>query len=120
MDEGKIKEDFSFLKEDVNILAVLVFGSQVTGQKHERSDTDICVVAPDAEPSDVMRKVWRNVKTEKKGYDVHTFEEFNLKMKHEVMENYEIIWCEDKPKLQEYFYKYRKLWKDQAKARGVA
>lgn len=34
-------------------------------------------------------------------------------MKMEVIENHLIVICEDIPELFEYFYQFRKLWKDQ-------
>lgn len=117
MDRKKIEEDFKFLEEDEAVLAVLLFGSQVTGETHERSDIDICIVAPDTKPLNMMRKAWRELKTEK--YDVHTFEEFSLKMKHQVIEKHEIIHCSNERKLKEYLHRYRKIWNDQAVARGV-
>lgn len=116
----KIEEDFEFLKEDERILAVLIFGSRVGGETHGKSDTDICIVAPGSDPWSVLREIFPKVDTEKKGYDVHTFEELTLKMKHEVMENHKIVWCRDEFELQEYFYNYWKIWNDQAKARDVA
>ncbi len=120
MDKEQIRTDFEFLKKDGRVLGVLIFGSRVEGRAHERSDVDICVVAPGAKPWDVLKQVYPHLDTEKKGYDVHVFEEFPLHLKHRVMENYEIVWTRDKGKLEEYFYTYRKLWNDQAKARGVA
>ncbi|PSG98520.1 MAG: DNA polymerase subunit beta [Nanohaloarchaea archaeon SW_7_43_1] len=117
MDRKQVEKDLKFLKNDKKVLAVLLFGSQVTGKTHERSDTDICIVAPDTKPIKIMRKVWRRLKTEK--YDIHTFEEFSLKMKNQVMKDHEIIRCEDEQELEEYFYRYRKIWNDQAIARGV-
>lgn len=120
MDKEEIEKDFSFLKERENVLAVLLFGSQLRGREHERSDIDICVVAPDADPLKLWLEIDREIRPLGKNYDFHVFEDFSLKLKHEVMENYEIIWCKDKSKLQEYFYRFRKIWEDQAKARGVA
>jgi len=120
MDREQVEADFNQLRDDDRVEAVLLFGSHVTGRAHERSDIDICIVAPDTEPIEIMRTVWRNPDLSRDRYDVHTFEEFGLKMKHQVMENHEIIWCRDTYKLQEYFYHYRKLWNDTAKARGVA
>jgi len=118
MDRKKVEEDFSFLKNDDDVLAVLLFGSQVTGDTNERSDIDICVVAPEVEPIKMMRKVWRNLKTEK--YDVHTFEELSLKMKHQVIEDYEVVYVIDRRELKEYLHRYRQVWNDQAVARGVS
>ncbi|MFB6265482.1 MAG: nucleotidyltransferase domain-containing protein [Candidatus Nanohaloarchaea archaeon] len=119
MDREQVREDFQFLEEDDRVLAVLVFGSQVAGKAHERSDIDICIVAPDTDPMDVMGEVWAEVPTDSRNYDVHTFEEFSLKMKHQVMEDHEKVWCRDESRLEEYFYRFRKLWNDQAVARGV-
>lgn len=119
MDIEQLREDYEPLKEDDRVLAVLVFGSQVTGDAHERSDIDICIVAPDAAPMDIMREVWRDAAMSRDDYDVHTFEEFPLKLKHRVMEDHEVVWCRDEQELEEYFYRFRKLWNDQAVARGV-
>jgi len=116
MDRKQVKKDFNFLDDD-RVLAVLLFGSQVTDNTHERSDIDICIVAPDMKPITIMRKIWGKLKTEK--YDIHTFEEFSLKMKHQVMKDHEIIHCKDNQELEEYFYQYRKIWNDQAIARGA-
>lgn len=118
MDAGKLEGEFEGLKEHDEILAVLLFGSHVEGRAHERSDIDICVVAPGADTREVLRKIWMEVSADK--YDVHTFEELPLYIKHRIIENHEIIWCRDFGQLQEYFYRFRKLWNDQAKARGVA
>ncbi len=120
MDQQQIEDDLAFLKEDGRALAVLLFGSHVTGRAHERSDIDICIVAPDTDPMDIMGDIWTNVSTESKNYDVHTFEELPLSIKHRIMEEHETVWCRDDQQLQEYFYTFRKLWQDQAKARGVA
>ena len=120
MDKEKIAKDFEFLRQDEDVLAVLVFGSTVEGKEHDRSDIDVCVVAPGREPWEVLKNIYPEVDTEGKNYDVHTFEEFGLRLKHRVMEDHEILWARDRGKLGEYFYKYQKLWKDQAKARGVA
>ncbi|KXB08304.1 hypothetical protein AKJ56_01525 [candidate division MSBL1 archaeon SCGC-AAA382N08] len=120
MNKEKIEQDLEFLKSDEKVLSILVFGSTVKGNTNEKSDIDICIVAPEKKPWKVLKKIYSNVNTEKKNYDVHTFEELSLRLKHRVMENHTPIWIRNKRKLEEYFYKYRKLWQDQAKARGVA
>jgi len=119
MDIDQVEADFRSLQEDERVLAVLVFGSQVTGQAHERSDIDICVVACDTDPIEMMRTIWQTPEMSRETYDVHTFEEFSLKMKHQVIEDHQVVWCRDGQELEEYFYQFRKLWNDQAVARGV-
>ncbi|MFB6099659.1 MAG: nucleotidyltransferase domain-containing protein [Candidatus Nanohalobium sp.] len=115
MDREQIEEDFEFLKEVDEVLAVLVFGSQVKGESHERSDTDICIVVPDAEPWDILSEVYPEVDVEKKGYDVKVFEELTLRLKNSVIQNHEIVWTRDYSRLQEYLFRFRKLWNDQSK-----
>lgn len=36
-----------FLREEIDVVAVFLFGSQVTGATHEQSDIDIAVFSPD-------------------------------------------------------------------------
>ncbi len=117
MHKKEIEKDFEFLKDEV--LAILLFGSQVKNQAHKHSDKDICIVSPKKEPSQILRKVYSNINTESKNYDVHIFEELSLKMKHSIIENHKAIWIKDKGTLQELFYQQEKIWKDQYIARGV-
>lgn len=101
----QVARDFQFLKDKA--LAVLIFGSSTEG---EGRDTDICIVAPHGFD---LKEVFKRVDVTGKKYDVWTFEELPLYMKMEVMENHIIVICEDVPELFEYFYQFRKLWKDQ-------
>ncbi len=94
-------------------MGVLIYGSQVKGEKDKRSDIDICVVAGKKKPLDVLQEIWRQVNTKGKNYDVKIFEELPLYLKGEVMENNEVVYAKDKGKLFEYFYDFRKLWGEQ-------
>jgi len=107
-----LAKDFSFLKEKV--LAVLIFGSSV---KEKGRDLDVCIVSG-ADPKDVLKDVFVNVDTSK--YDVWIFEELPLYMKMEVIENHEIVFCRDEAELYEYFYFFRKLWKDQKRRNSLS
>ena len=73
-------------------------------------DIDVCIVA--TEGFDI-KEVFENVNISGRKYDVWLFEEFPLYMKMEVIENHQIVFCRDELELYEYFYLYRKLWKDQ-------
>lgn len=44
---GLIADAVSFLQSQVEVAAVMLFGSQVTGKTHEHSDIDIAVFSPD-------------------------------------------------------------------------
>lgn len=105
----KLQRQFAFLHKEV--LAILLFGSHSLSQESPRSDIDICLVAPQKKPADLLRKVFQQMDT--KGYDIYCFQELPLHLQKEVMENHKIIFVQDEGELQEYFYFYRKLWAEQ-------
>ncbi len=108
MDEREIeqiKEDFELLCESV--LGILIYGSKATGEETERSDTDVCVVAPGKE-----REIYRE--TLSLPYDVRIFELMPLYLQIEVIEHHILLCTTDRYELYEYFYSFRKRWKDQA------
>lgn len=110
-----IEKDFQFLKD--KILALLLFGSRAIKKQHEKSDYDICIVKP--ESKEIIREVFRKINVNEKKYDVHLFEELPLYMKMRVINNHEVIFSKNIYDLYEYFYFYRKLWKDQEKRNKI-
>lgn len=111
----QIKEDFQFLKNDERVLGVLLFGSRAENKAHAKSDFDVCIIAPRQKPEEILMKVFDKLDVEGKNYDVHLFEELPLHLKISVIKNHEIMFCKDEYEMSEYFYFYRKLWKDQEK-----
>ncbi len=109
-DVSQIVEDFQFLLQRREVLAVLLFGSYAKGEATERSDIDICIVAPEAQKRQLLSFVLRNLRRD---YHVWLFEELPMYMKKEVMDNHRVLICRSLPELYEYFYFVRKLWKDQ-------
>jgi len=108
------KEDFRFLQYHDDVLAVLFFGSVTKGELTERSDVDICIVAPTCRDREVLRgEIYKNVDVVGKGYDVWIFEELPLYMKAQVIKNNVVIHARNQPEFYEYLYFFRKLWKDQ-------
>ncbi len=107
-----LNDDFSFLKDDSRVSGVLLFGSRVGGDI-TRGDYDLCVVSPESKPSLVLSEIYRHVDVYSKRYDVYVFEELPLYMKMEVISNHKIVFARDVPELYEYFYFFRKLWKEQ-------
>ena len=105
----EIERDFRDLQKD--LLGILLFGSRAEGESHARSDTDVCLVAGERRPAEIMRKAWQRGLQEK--YDCHVFEELPLYLQAQVMEKGKIVWAQSKPELSYYFYFYRKLWDDQ-------
>ncbi len=111
-----VRKDFIFLREKV--IAVLIFGSAARMDMTQRSDIDICVVAPKQNTKSLLKEIFRHVDVRGKNYDVRIFEELPLYLKMEVIDNHRIIFG-NKDSMYEYFYSVRKLWKDQ-KRRQVA
>lgn len=128
MDKEALKEDFSWVREDDRVLAVLLFGSVVQGKDHAKSDIDLTLVVPGGshfyydcegvsrekvEISEVLMKVFREVNVVSKDYDVHIFEELPLHIQMRIIEDHEVVSTKDLYGMHEYFYNYRKLWEDQ-------
>ena len=108
-----LKERFKPLASDNAIWAILLFGSTVSEEDSPRSDIDICVVAPEAQDKEkLLRKIWRTVEG---NFDLWLFEELPLYLQMVVITEHIVLYSsQDIPALHEYFYFYRKLWKDQA------
>ncbi len=109
MDYGEdiVKE----LKELQNeILAILIYGSLAKGKKNEKSDIDICIVAP---YTDTGRLYTKLLPLMKENYDIKIFEDMPLFLKMEVIKNHKIVYTKNVYQLYEYFYRFRKIWKDQ-------
>src|SRR3989338_1017140 len=102
----QIKKDFDFLEKKV--LAVLLYGSVQKSEDSERSDIDICIVAPKQDVKELIKEVFRNVDVHGKKYDVFVFEELPLYIKAEIIQNHTIV-LGNAPELYEYLYFFRKL-----------
>lgn len=115
---NKVKQDFKFIEKRHDVLGILVFGSIVRGEHIPRSDIDICIVAPETENLDeLINYVFSNVYNEKD--DIKFFEILPLRLKIEIIKNHIVIYSKDLPALYEYFYFYRKIWKDQEKRNSL-
>jgi hypothetical protein len=113
----RIALDFAFLADDEEVLAILLFGSAARDDADQRSDRDICIVAPELSDARTrlvfLRAIFERLDVTGKRYDLWFFEELPLYMKIQVVEHHEVIVCRDLPALYEYLYFYRRLWGDQ-------
>lgn len=107
---ARAKKDFRFLQDKV--LGVMLYGSWARGEAHERSDIDVCIVAPEIQDKATL---WREVISELRDerYEVRIFELMPLYMKMAVIEEGVVICSRDVPDLYEYFYPFRRVWDDQ-------
>ncbi len=107
---SEIERDFAQFKDKA--FAIILFGSFARGEQTEKSDIDICIVAKEMEK---VREVWNKILesglTQK--YDIKIFELLPLKMKIEVIKDGKILWCKNENELSYYFWRFRKIWKDE-------
>jgi len=84
---------------------ILLFGSYAKNRPTRRSDIDICLIKPS--------KGVLNALYEKFGgkYDIKIFENLPFYIKMDIIKHHITIYG-DELELSEYFYFFRKLWKD--------
>jgi len=90
----------------------MLFGSWAGGEAHEKSDIDLCLVAPDVEDKS---RLWRRAISEPRDprYEVRIFELLPLYMKMAVIEEGLVVCTRSVLDLYEYFYPFRREWGDQ-------
>ena len=88
----KTRKDLAFLQDGV--LGVLLYGSWATVESHERSDIDICIVAPSAEDKTAL---WRSAVAAIRDdcYDIRIFEQLPLYLKIAVIEQGVVVCSRD-------------------------
>jgi uncharacterized protein len=113
---SNIQEELSSIQKIPGTDAVLLFGSRIDGTATDVSDYDLCIVASTlhsaSERAELLGNVWKQLNANK--YDVWIFEELPLYLQMTIIENHELLFCEDIPELYEYFYRFRKQWRTQA------
>ncbi len=107
---ARVKRDFQFLQD--RVLGIMLFGSWAKGEANERSDIDLCIIAPEEEDKS---RLWREAISEPRDsrYDVRIFELLPLHMKMAVIEEGLVIYSRNVLELYEYFYPFRREWGDQ-------
>jgi predicted nucleotidyltransferase len=107
----KIKNDFKPASKKA--LGIVLYGSLVKGKSTNRSDIDICIVAPHENPMTLVKE------TLPLKYDVKIFETMPLFLQIQVIHHHKIIYAKDRYGLYEYFYGFRKLWDDQKQRQTI-
>ena len=103
---NQLKEDFKDYEH--SCMGIILFGSYATGDFTKRSDIDVCIVNPKD------KNVYFNILKKLGGkYDLKIFEELPLYIQINIIKNFKgnVIYG-DELELSEYFYKFRKLWRD--------
>lgn len=103
----KIRKDLhSFSKYDV-----VIFGSIAQGTGTHRSDIDIAVITRETD-REKQTALWKRLLSKApQCYHLNIFELLPLHIKAEIIENHRVVYG-DASEIHEYFYHFRKLWKD--------
>ena len=109
----QIEEDFSLLIKNKKILGIFLFGSYLNEMQTNRSDIDICIVAPKEDPASLLSFILQHINVTSNHYDVRIFQTLPLYIKIQIIEKGILIYSPDKYNLYEYLFLYRKLWNDQ-------
>ncbi|MHA1677804.1 MAG: nucleotidyltransferase domain-containing protein [Promethearchaeota archaeon] len=109
----QIKNDFMNVLKNRKILGIMLFGSQVSEMQTNRSDIDVCVVAPEEDPHELFSLILERIDISSKRYDIKFFENLPLYIKIRVIERGVVVYSPNELDLYEYFYRFRKLWVDQ-------
>ncbi|MEM3586013.1 MAG: nucleotidyltransferase domain-containing protein [Candidatus Jordarchaeaceae archaeon] len=108
------KKSLEQIKKDLKLLSdfwVVIYGSWARGENTPRSDIDVAVITGTGDVQANLKTMRSLLGRTPPCYDVRVFELFPLHIKAEVMSNYIVIFG-DRLEISEYFYYYRKLWKD--------
>lgn len=103
------------IKKDLRPLQkyeVVLFGSYATRYFTERSDIDVAIITREKTPKKNQKILFDLFASQKPPYEFHLFELLPLHIKMEIITKHKVIWGEEK-RIAEYFYHFRKLWKDQ-------
>lgn len=107
----KIRKDLLFIKEQG--YSAVLYGSYVRNEDTPRSDIDVAVINSKIRDKKKNMKIWWQLLGKASSiYDIRIFELLPLYIKIEIIEEH-IVLFGDELELSEYFYFYRKLWKDQ-------
>jgi len=109
----QIYNDFSYVIQKKDILGILLYGSYSKSKNTNRSDIDICIVAPSEEVQQLLSFVLQNINVNANKYDIRIFNELPLYIKIHIIEDGLLIYSPNKLDLYEFFFIYRKLWDDQ-------
>lgn len=109
----QIKNDFTKIIKSKDVLGILLYGSHILNKGTNRSDIDLCIVAPNENPYELLSYIRQKININFKKYDVRIFKELPIYIKIQVIEEGIVTYSPNKLDLFEYFYFYRKIWADQ-------
>ena len=111
----QIYRDFVPILQAKPVQGILLFGSYASDKQTNRSDIDICIVAPNIDNHELLLYIMSKVDVRSKKYDVRMFSELPIHIKIHIIEKGILIYSPNQLDLYEYFYFFRKIWAYQKK-----
>ena len=93
---------------------LILFGSQLTQHKTSKSDIDIVLVTKEKNYDKNKKIFLDNIYLNQEPFDFKIFELLPLHIQIGIIENYKVIYGNEL-EISEYFYEFRKKWRDQVK-----
>ncbi|MHA1719257.1 MAG: nucleotidyltransferase domain-containing protein [Promethearchaeota archaeon] len=90
---------------------VVLFGSRVSGGARPNSDYDIAIITRNRNKEENIQIQLDILKYYRREYDLRVFELLPIHIQMSIISNYEVIFG-DPLEISEYFYQYRKIWRD--------
>ncbi len=109
------KKSLQSIKQDLKDLQkyeIVIFGSYGTSHFNSRSDIDIAIITQEQDPTKNRKILFDLFAFQKPPYEFHLFELLPLNVKMEIIDKHLVI-RGNVLKIEEYFYHFRKLWRDQ-------
>jgi len=99
-------------RQDPTILAVMLFGSRARGEAHTASDTDVCLVLDFGfrDPLELSKK--KHEYLSMFDLDLHVFQQLPLYMRHRVLREGRVLFCQDEAQLYELAYRTAQRFED--------
>lgn len=107
----KLKQLIDKARKDKDVLAVSIFGSFARGEKHK--DIDICIFLKQKKKYDNSKMTDKRLKyLSDFDFDIHIFQQLPLYIRHRILKEGKILFCENEDNLYDLAYLTAKEYED--------
>lgn len=99
-------------QEDVDVLAVILFGSAVRGEGTPASDEDVCLALHARKYDAIILSSKRLAYLKQVDLDVHIFQQLPLYIRRRVLKEGRVLFCRDEDALYELAFRTAQAFED--------
>ncbi len=112
-EDKALQELLASVRQDPQILAVLLFGSAARGQQSPRSDLDICLIlTPQLKPYDPQMLAQKRLEYLTCDLDLKIFQQLPLYVRRRVIKEGQLLYVRDEPALYELAHRTAQAFED--------